>query len=240
MRQGLDIADVEVATKIRAKYLRALENEEFAMLPGSTFTKTFLRSYAEHLGLDAQLLVEEYRAQHEPRGEAELPLAPRPGRVRERRSGGGPPFGPGTAIGIGIVLLLALFAVIGLTGGDDKGDGGQEPASTQTTPEKKPAREKKRRRAATPKTLRVRVVPSGPTYVCVDDGNGHVRFEGTIATARTFRNRGRLRINLGRAAVRLSANGKRIPVADGPAGAGFSIARSGAAKPLEPAERPCA
>jgi cytoskeleton protein RodZ len=36
MRQGLDITEVEVATKIRAKYLRALENDEFTMLPGST------------------------------------------------------------------------------------------------------------------------------------------------------------------------------------------------------------
>src|SRR5215207_1161807 len=51
MRQRLDIADVEDRTKIRAKYLRALENEEFGMLPGPTFVKTFLRTYAELLGL---------------------------------------------------------------------------------------------------------------------------------------------------------------------------------------------
>ena len=72
MRQGLDISELEASTKIRAKYLRALENDEFSMLPGSTYVKSFLRTYAEHLGLDAQLLVEEYRAQHEPRGEGEV------------------------------------------------------------------------------------------------------------------------------------------------------------------------
>jgi hypothetical protein len=44
MRQKIDIADVEAATKIRAKYLRALENEEFGLLPGPTFVRTFLRS----------------------------------------------------------------------------------------------------------------------------------------------------------------------------------------------------
>src|SRR5918911_3300686 len=130
MRQGLDIADVEVATKIRAKYLRALENEEFGMLPGSTFAKTFMRTYAEHLGLDPQLLIEEYRAEYEPRGEGGLPLPPRPPRQRERRGGGGPPVGPGTAFAIGVVLLLVLLAVIGLTGGDD-GDGGS--SATDTT-----------------------------------------------------------------------------------------------------------
>src|SRR3954463_11305325 len=62
MRQRLDIADVEQRTKIRAKYLRALENEEFGMLPGPTFVKTFLRTYSEMLGLDAHMLVEEYGA----------------------------------------------------------------------------------------------------------------------------------------------------------------------------------
>ena len=71
MRQQLDIADVEVRTKIRAKYLRALENEEFGMLPGPTFVKTFLRTYAEALGLDPYRLVEEYRAYYERREEAE-------------------------------------------------------------------------------------------------------------------------------------------------------------------------
>jgi cytoskeleton protein RodZ len=62
MRQRLDIADVEDRTKIRAKYLRALENEEFGMLPGPTFVKTFLRTYAEMLGLDPHVLVEESAA----------------------------------------------------------------------------------------------------------------------------------------------------------------------------------
>src|ERR687885_662888 len=89
MRQGLDLGEVEVATKIRAKYLRALENDEFSMLPGSTYVKSFLRTYAEYLGLDAQLLVEEFRAQHEPRGEGELHLTAPPARPgRERRPGG--------------------------------------------------------------------------------------------------------------------------------------------------------
>src|SRR5205085_6930964 len=91
MRQSLDISEVEIATKIRAKYLRALENDEFSMLPGGTYVKSFLRTYAEHLGLDAQLLVEEFRAQHEPRGEAEFQsYVPPTHRERERGRGAGP------------------------------------------------------------------------------------------------------------------------------------------------------
>ena len=75
MRQRLDIADVEQRTKIRAKYLRALENEEFGMLPGPTFVKTFLRTYSEMLGLDPHVLVEEYRANYEGEDDLELPAA---------------------------------------------------------------------------------------------------------------------------------------------------------------------
>jgi cytoskeletal protein RodZ len=37
MRARIDISDVETATKIRAKYLRAIENEEWDMLRGPTF-----------------------------------------------------------------------------------------------------------------------------------------------------------------------------------------------------------
>src|SRR5919201_737236 len=124
MRQGLDITEVEVATKIRAKYLRALENDEFGMLPGGTYVKSFLRTYAEYLGLDAQLLVEEFRAHHEPRETELATLAPppqqRPGR--ERLPGAGPPpIAPGTAIVGAIVVVLVIQEVIGLASG---GGGG--------------------------------------------------------------------------------------------------------------------
>ena len=114
MRQHLDITDVEARTKIRAKYLRALENEDFGMLPGSTFVKSFLRTYAEFLGLDPHVLVEEYRARHDPRDESELtPFAPRP-RGRERRP---PPRAPWLGGALVIVAILAVLLILGLTGG---------------------------------------------------------------------------------------------------------------------------
>jgi hypothetical protein len=77
MRAGLDISQIEAATKIRAKYLRALENEEWGLLPGSAFTRGFLRSYAEMVGLDWRLLVEEYRREWEEPNELDLaPVRP--------------------------------------------------------------------------------------------------------------------------------------------------------------------
>ena len=96
-RQGLDLATVERETKIRGKYIRALEDEQFELLPAQTYVKGFLRTYAESLGLDGRLLVEEYKLRHERLSDVELqPIAPRTesargSRGRRRRPSGGVP-----------------------------------------------------------------------------------------------------------------------------------------------------
>jgi cytoskeleton protein RodZ len=62
VRQHLDFPEIEQATKIRGKYLRALEDEHFDALPGQTYVKGFLRTYADYLGLEGQLYVDEYNS----------------------------------------------------------------------------------------------------------------------------------------------------------------------------------
>ena len=74
IRKGLAIKDVAEVTKIRARYLEALENDDYSMLPGPTFVAAFLRTYAGYLKLDAENLVAEYRRGHEPRGRDEPSL----------------------------------------------------------------------------------------------------------------------------------------------------------------------
>lgn len=58
IRRRLDHARIEAGTKIRTRYLTALEEEQFELLPGEAYAKAFLRTYAEYLGLDGQLYVE--------------------------------------------------------------------------------------------------------------------------------------------------------------------------------------
>ena len=88
LRRHIDFADAEHGTKIRGKYLRALEDERFELLPSHTYVKGFLRAYAEYLGLDGQLYVDEYNSRYVTTGEDDQPMrAPR--RVpaaRARRS----------------------------------------------------------------------------------------------------------------------------------------------------------
>jgi hypothetical protein len=85
-RQGLGFPELEVATKIRSKYLRALEEEQFDALPAQTYVKGFLRTYADYLGLDGQLYVDEYNSRYvvDPSEEYFRPRRS-PQRVRQER-----------------------------------------------------------------------------------------------------------------------------------------------------------
>jgi transcriptional regulator with XRE-family HTH domain len=107
-RQGLEFDEMETRTKVRAKYLRMLEEERFDQLPGHTYTKGFLRVYADALGLDGRLYVDEYNSRFVT-GEEDVPLRP---RDYQRRP---PPIGRrfearGILVALGaIAILFALF-----------------------------------------------------------------------------------------------------------------------------------
>jgi cytoskeleton protein RodZ len=242
MRQRLDITDVEAQTKIRAKYLRALENEDFGMLPGATFVKSFLRTYAEFLGLDPHLLVEEYRVTHDPRDESDLTPFAKPPRGRERRR---PPRRPAwLPLAAAVIAILALLFALGLTGDDSNNDSSQSAKTTTSTTTakktaKKPAAQPRKRRARTPTTVKLRIVPAGPTYVCVDKGAGtKVVFEDTLSGPKSWKAR-HLRVNLGRRGVRITVNGKRVSVPAGSDPIGFDF-RPRSRRVLASGQRPCA
>src|SRR6516225_5780769 len=88
IRARIDISEVEARTKIRAKYLRAIENEEWDLLPGPVYAKSFLRTYSDYLGIDSRMLIDEYKRRYEgPTDHDVRPIA----RGRERDRG---PRGP--------------------------------------------------------------------------------------------------------------------------------------------------
>jgi cytoskeleton protein RodZ len=236
MRQRLDIADVEAKTKIRAKYLRALENEEFGMLPGPTFVKTFLRSYAEVLGLDPHLLVEDYRARYEPSDEIEAlqPLGP-PGLGRDRRRRAPPP-GPWLLLGLAAAAVIGALLVIGLIGDDDEGGGEAAQEETTTTPRRE--RPERREQPPPPRRVALRIAPEAETYVCIDTGPGtEIRFEGILSAPQTFRGR-RLRVNLGNTSVTVTKNGEPVDVGSGAEPVGFAFTPR-STTPIPLGERPC-
>ena len=105
LRQHLDFPELEARTKVRPKYLRALEDERFDILPAPTYVKGFLRTYADALGLDPQPFVDEYNTRFDV-GEEEAPL-------RARRVAGPPP--SRHARRESHIAVLALLAIAVLT-----------------------------------------------------------------------------------------------------------------------------
>jgi cytoskeleton protein RodZ len=246
MRQKIDITEIEAKTKIRAKYLRAMENEEFDLLPGSTFAKSFLRTYADALGLDSHRLVEEYRSQYEPRDEGDLPplSAQASRRARGSRDGrygrtGRPPNRAAAILAL-VVIAIVVLVVIGLA--SNGGDNGSKTGSTTTSPQaaKKKSKSKKKSTAtATPRRVRLVITPTVATYMCVDRGKGKPPiYQGITAEPQAFRGK-HLRVNLGKTSVTITANGKRVPLAVGPNPAGIDFT-PGKHKNIAAGSRPCA
>ena len=106
LRQELDFPELEARTKIRPKYLRALEDERFDILPAPTYIKGFLRSYAESLGLDGQPYVDEYNSRFAI-GEDEVV-------VRSRRVPAQRPHRPARESHITVLALLAIAILTAL------------------------------------------------------------------------------------------------------------------------------
>jgi len=168
MRQGLDYAQVELATKIRSKYIRALEEEQFGTLPAQPYVKGFLRTYAEYLGLDGQLYVDEYNSRYIVEGHEDgAPIVRRPPSAQRRRDRGVERRVVLLAL-LGIAILTALVIVAWKYGGSSSSPPSTPPSATPP---------------AAPRTLRLTGV-NGGTYVEVRRGTstGAVLLQATIPT----------------------------------------------------------
>jgi hypothetical protein len=174
LRQGLDFPELEQGTKIRAKYLRALEDEQFDVLPAQTYVKGFLRSYAEYLGLDGQLYVDEYNSRFVV-GEEEQPSRP-------RRSAP-PPRGVQVQSRVVLLTLLGIAAVTALvivawTRGEPQKVPPVGLGTAQTRSSQTPARP-----AVPVNTVRLIVrAKRGPCWLSVHRGSatGSILFQGTL------------------------------------------------------------
>jgi hypothetical protein len=232
MRQRIDISEIESETKIRAKYLRALENEEWDLLPGPTYVKSFLRTYADALGLDGKLLIEEYKLRHERLSEMELqPIAP-PGQRDRRRPR--PAISRGWLVAFVVVGLIAALYALGRS--DHNDSGGSAATSVQTsTPSSAgtggaaagtKAKKKKKKPPPKPKHARLTVVATGQVYVCLKAAGGRTPVNGVILTSGArqgpFRS-SRFRVQLGTSEARLFVNGKSHSVPPSSNGIAYEV-----------------
>ena len=104
IRQGVELAQIEADTHIRTRYLKALEDERFDLVPGDAYARGFLRTYADYLGLDVELFVDEYKARFAP------PEEPLPQLIQRRRIDLRwlpAPGVVGALLAVGLVVVLA-------------------------------------------------------------------------------------------------------------------------------------
>ena len=218
LRQGLEFPRIETETKIRGKYLRALEEEEFEALPGETYVKGFLRTYADYLGLEGQLYVDEYNSRFTTAEEiAATPAAPRQRRARPVESNL-------VVVALAGIVAVTVLVVVGLAGigsgspeqtplvDTDPGttptqETGTEPAATTGPEPAGPGRPAKARLVLT--------AVRGECWVQVraNGVNGKLLYEGTLEVGQTqrFVRYQRLWLELG-APANLDArlNGRRV------------------------------
>jgi cytoskeleton protein RodZ len=174
-RRRLELSQVERETRIRSRYLLALEDERFDVLPAPAYTRGFLRTYAEYLGLDGQRFVDEYNTRFAP---AEEPVAAPPTPIRRRR----------LTRQRQLLLVLPVAAVLALVAWQLAGAGGEHPAAHAPPP---PSTQAKKPAAApaqhpvkrTPRPARIEVrATRGPCWLSVHLGsaNGKLLYEQTL------------------------------------------------------------
>jgi hypothetical protein len=184
VRKGLDLTELEAETKIRAKYLRALEEERFELLPGDTYVKGFLRIYAERLGLDGQLYVDEYNSRFSLGEEPVLATRAR------RRSRQGRFEAQAVLVALAAIVAITVLVIAAWqfgTGGDDGGQGESTAAATGLAGEGSATAADTG--AAAPIMVDVRVsARRGPSRVEAREGSGagELLFEGPVEKGETI------------------------------------------------------
>jgi cytoskeleton protein RodZ len=184
LRQQLDFPEIEQATKIRGKYLRALEEEQFEALPAQTYVKGFLRTYADYLGLDGQLYVDEFNSRYVV-GEEQPP-------VRMSRPSARSTFGRRFE-SRGVVLAVLAIGAIGalvIAAWKFGSDGephyqGVLPASTTTRQRTTPIAPQRSVQRTKPKPVTARLVFTAAYGSCwlqirAGSANGPQVYEGTL------------------------------------------------------------
>jgi hypothetical protein len=216
------MAEVENQTKIRAKYLRAIENEEWDLLPGPVYVKSFLRTYGDYLGLDSRMLVEEFKRRYERPHDHDMaaPIASL-SRERERdrsRMPRRPSLPSWTPIAVVLVAIVAVLFVVGTVFGTSSKNSNpaglrsnlhrhaaSTPAHAQTTTAAPPP----------PQTVTLQMTPTAPLYVCLVNAHGrHLIYEQTFSPGQTIPTESgrKLLLTLGNASVQMKVNGKPVSV----------------------------
>jgi cytoskeleton protein RodZ len=244
-RRRVDLAEVEAATKIRSRYLRAIENEEWDQLPGDTYARAFIRAYAGHLGLDGERLAEEHRRDRGAARPGERlpkvdPVRPKPRRRSPSRQL------PNVSPRLLAAVVSALLVVVAVAVGLSSGGGSQAPVGSSGKSNRHGAGKNPGEGAGAPAPSTqpsghvVRLTADAEVWVCLLGASGKPLIDGQILAAGSsegpYRS-GSFTVSLGNGEVTMTVDGQQasIPATSSPVG--YSIG-GGELRQLSEGERP--
>ncbi|HEX4465058.1 MAG TPA: helix-turn-helix domain-containing protein [Solirubrobacterales bacterium] len=233
-RRKFELSEIEAATRIRLRYLRAIEHEEWDVLPGGVYTRGFIRTYASFLGLDGDRLVSDYREDVEP--------WQRPTDVPQPQPAGSASSGPrSAALAVLVVVAVIAVAVIAIVA-IPSGGGGESGHARDRHRIARKARPEAKPRAAPIKTgVTIELAASAEVWACLLNAKGKALVDGLILEAGAEEgpfHSGSFTVSFGNGEVKMLIDGREaeIPATSSPVG--YAIDSAGNLTKLDEAERP--
>jgi helix-turn-helix protein len=230
----VELAEVEAATKIRRRFLAAIENEAWNMLPGPAYAAGFVRAYADFLGLDGARMA------------AECPLRPSPPAPlgeEKRKSRRRVP-----AAAVVSIALVAVIAVVGLLwsgGGDDgspgpasAGGGASEPGSVSVPAAGRPDSGVGEGSGG---AMDLSLTTTAELWVCLLGEDGEPLVDGLVLPAGAeegpFRS-GSFTVSFGNGEVEMRIDGRETDIPESASPLGYEVGPGGDLSPLSESARP--
>jgi cytoskeleton protein RodZ len=259
-RRGVDLDQVHAATGIRPRYLRAIEQEDWEALPEEFYARSFIRKYAQFLGVEPEPLVEEYRRQRGTSGRhGAAPTTPFAGTTTSRRAEAlrrrRARQGVYAWLGGIAVLIVIVVAVILLVSGGGEEEGAKQAGGGKGT-SAKGAKGKgggagkggaagksqgKGTAGGSGTAVALKIEPTAEVWACVLDAKGKPLVDGaTLApgeTAGPFHSRS-YTAAFGNGSVDVFVDGKRAQTPSTPSPMGFTVDRHGKVHEVPEGKRP--
>lgn len=245
--RGLELSEVERATKIRLKFLEAMEADRWEDLPGPAYARGFLEIYARHLGLDREEILTRYSTEVE--GESREPIPQsviKPGTLRERRPARRTSIdlGPVVKIAAGVIVLVIVgLVVIGALGGSDDGggsDGKQAKRAAGSGSARSSSTAETTTTSANASEVSVELRATAPVWVCLVDQRGTALVDSETLDASESRGpftASRFEVTFGNGSVDLTVDGRPAHVPRVAEPIGYRITPGGL-RPLDPSSQP--
>jgi len=241
-RREIELGEVEAATRIRARFLSAIENEEWDVLPGGFYTRGFIRTYATYLGLDGDRLAEDFKREVEGTGPSPPRDGPAPSPSRAPAGAGRELRRPRLGwLALAAVLAVGAFAVIAIPGGSG---GGGEGAAVRSAPQPNAGAETpsgRRVPESRPSGVSMQLVADAEVWTCLLDGDGRRLVDGQILQAGEeagpFRS-GSFIVSFGNGEVTMTIDDKRTEIPPTASPVGYAIDAEGTLAQLSESERP--